>query len=164
MSQERIRQVLDFPKPEISRQLKRFLGLVNYYHDFIRNSSTIMYPLHKLLTSYNKTSKTVWTPESSDAFEFIKSETAKCTTMHFLSDTDPTFLHTDASDYGVGAYLFRSVDGKEVPIAFVSKSLTKAQLRWAVIHKEAYAIFYACMYLKTLLRDRTFTLCTDHRN
>jgi RNase H-like domain found in reverse transcriptase len=85
--------------------------------------------------------------------------------MHFLSDTDPTFLHTDASDYGVRAYLFQLVDGKEVPIAFVSKSLTKAQLRWAVIQKEAYAIFYACTYLKMhILRDRTFTLCTDHRN
>jgi hypothetical protein len=84
MSQERIRQVLDFPKPEISKQLKSFLGLVNYFHDFIRNSSTIMYPLHKLLTNFNKTSKIVWTPEANDAFEIIKSETAKCTTMHFL--------------------------------------------------------------------------------
>jgi hypothetical protein len=83
--------------------------------------------------------------------------------MHFLSDTDPIFLHTDASDYGVGAY-FQLVDEKEVPIAFVSKSLTKAQLRWAVIQKEAYAICYACTYLKTLLRDRTFTLRADHRN
>jgi transposase InsO family protein len=84
--------------------------------------------------------------------------------MHFLSDTDPIYLHTDASDYGVGAYLFQLVDGQETPIAFVSKSLNKAQLRWAVIQKEAYAIFYSCTYLKSLLRDRTFTLRTDHRN
>jgi hypothetical protein len=86
-----------------------------------------MYPLHKLLTNYNKTSKTVWTLEANDAFEIIKSETAKCTTMHFLSDTDPIFLHTDASDYGVGGYLFQLVDGKEVPKAFVGKSLTVAK-------------------------------------
>jgi hypothetical protein len=78
MSQERVRQVLDFPKPEISKELKSFLGLVNYFHDFIRNSSTIMYPLHKLLTNYNKTSKIIWTPEANDAFEMIKSETEKC--------------------------------------------------------------------------------------
>jgi hypothetical protein len=95
--------ILDFPKPEISKQLKSFLGLVNYFHNFIRSSLTMMYPLYKLLTNYNKTSKIVWTPEANDAFEIIKSETAKCTTMHFLSDTDPIFLHTDASDYGVGA-------------------------------------------------------------
>jgi RNase H-like domain found in reverse transcriptase/Integrase core domain len=81
-----------------------------------------------------------------------------------LSDTDPIYLHTDASDYGIGAYLFQIVDGKEVPRALNSKSLSKPQLRWAVIQKEAYAIFYACTYLKSLLRDRTFTIRTDHRN
>jgi hypothetical protein len=39
---------------------------------------------------------------AEQAFHLIKSETAKCTTMHLLSDTDPIYLHTDASDYGVG--------------------------------------------------------------
>ena len=84
--------------------------------------------------------------------------------MHFWSDTDPIYLHTDASDYGVGAYPFQLIDGQETPIAFVSKSLSKAQLRWEVIQKEAYAIFYSCTYLKSLLRDRTFTLRRDYRN
>ena len=164
MSQEKIRHVLDFPKPDISKQLESFLGLVNYFHDFIKNASSELHPLHKLLQNYNKSKKIVWTPEAEQAFDLIKSETAKCTTMHFLSDTDPIYLHTDASDYGVGAYLFQIVDGKETPIAFVSKSLNNAQLRWAVIQKEAYAIYYACTYLKSLLRDRWFTLRTDHRN
>ena len=59
-----------------------------------------------------------------------------CTTMHFLSDTDPIYLHTDASDYGVGAYLFQLVDGQETPIAFVSKSLNKAQLRGLLYRKK----------------------------
>ena len=83
---------------------------------------------------------------------------------HFLNDTDPIFLQTDASEYGIGGYLFQLIDGKEVPIAFVSKSLSVPQLRWAIIQKEVYAIFYTCTHLKTLLRDRKFTLRTDHRN
>ena len=75
--------------------------------------------------------------------------------MHFMSDTAPVTLHTDASDYGVGGY---SVDGKDQPVAFVSKSLNKSQLRWLVIQKEAYGIFFSCMYLQSLLRDRLFTI------
>ena len=47
-----------------------------------------------------------------------------------------TDLHTDASDYGVGGYLFQTVDGIDQPVAFVSKSLNKSQLRWLVIQKE----------------------------
>ena len=81
-----------------------------------------------------------------------------------MSDTAPITLHTDASDYGVGGYLFETVDGIDQPVAFVSKSLNKSQIRRSVIQKEAYGIFYSCMYLQFLLRDRLFTIRTDHRN
>ena len=164
MSQEKIRSVLDFPVPSVSKQLKSFLGLTNYFRDFVRNHSAIVKPLNSMLSNYSKTKKVEWTKETLEAFESIKSEVAKCTTMHFINDTDPICLHTDASDYGIGGYLFQVVDGKEHPIAFVSKSLSLSQIRWAVIQKEAYAIFFVCMHLKSLLRDRKFTLRTDHRN
>ena len=49
-------------------------------------------------------------------------------------------------------------------MAFVSKSFTEVQLRWSVIQKEAYAIFYCCTALDYLLRDRKFVIQTDHRN
>ena len=64
----------------------------------------------------------------------------------------------------MGGYLLQTVDGIDQPVAFVSRSLTKSQLRWSVIQKEAYGIFYSCMYLQSLLRDRLFTVRTDHRN
>ena len=50
------------------------------------------------------------------------------------------------------------------PISFVSKSLTFSQLNWSTIQKEAYAIFLCCTKLDPLLRDRKFTIHTDHKN
>jgi len=70
---------------------------------------------------------------------------------------------TDASDYGIGAYCYQLVDNVEQPVAFVSKSLTSAQYKWAIIQKEAYSMFYAFRQLKTILRDRHFTVQTDSR-
>ena len=70
--------------------------------------------------------------------------------MHFLDDHAPIGLQNGASDYGVGGYLFQSVDGKENTVAFVSKSLSKTQLRWATIQKEADAIYYTCTHLMSL--------------
>ena len=35
MSEKKINSVLDFPKPEYALQMKSFIGLVNYFHDFI---------------------------------------------------------------------------------------------------------------------------------
>jgi RNase H-like domain found in reverse transcriptase len=79
-----------------------------------------------MLSNYSKTKKHEWTKETLESFHLIKAAVAKCTTMHFLNDTDPIVLHTDASDYGIGGCLFQVVEGKEHPIAFVSKSLSLA--------------------------------------
>ena len=73
-------------------------------------------------------------------------------------------LRTDESDYGVGEHSLQTVDGIDQPVAFVSKSASKSQLRWSVIQKEAYGIFYSCMYLQSLLRNRLFTIRTNHQN
>ena len=165
MSQSKIKSVLDFPIPTVSRQLKSFLGLVNYFRDFIRNQSSLVKPLHTLITPYVKSKKLEWNSDAVTAFHNVREGVAQCSIMHFINDTDPVFLHTDASDYGIGGYLFQvDIHGKEHPIAFHSRSLSKAQLRWSVIQKEAFGMFDSIIKLSSLLRDRPFTLRTDHRN
>ena len=61
--------------------------------------------------------------------------------MFFENDDDMIYLLTDVSEYGIGEYLYQLVNGKELLIAFISKSLTGAQLRWSAIQKEAYAFY-----------------------
>ena len=72
--------------------------------------------------------------------------------VYISSDTAPIKLHTDASDYGVGGYLFPTVDDIDQPVAFVSKSLNKSQLRWSVIQKEAYSC-PVCTYSHSCVID-----------
>ena len=120
--------------------------------------------MHQLLTDYNKTRRVVWTPESTAAFHEVKLAIIKCISIHLMSDTAPIMLHSDDSDYDVVGYLFKTVDVKDQPIAFVSRSLDKHQLRWSVIQKEASGILYSCKYLQSLQRDRFFTIRSDYRN
>jgi hypothetical protein len=82
--------------------------------------------------------------------------------MYFVDPDLPLYLHTDASDYRIGGYLFQIIDDVERPCAFISKSLVASQLRWSTIQKEAKSIFYCCKELDYLLRDRPFILRTDH--
>ena len=76
----------------------------------------------------------------------------------------PVYLKTDASDYGIGGYLYQLENEGELPIAFLSKSSTPQERRWATPDKEAYAIICALLKLRSLLRDTHFTLLTDHKN
>ena len=78
----------------------------------------------------------------------------RCYISPIHHDTVPIVLMTDASDYGVGGYLYQLIDDKKELVALVSTSVSATQLRWSVIQKEAYAIFYCCTYLDAMLRDR----------
>ena len=71
MSKDRVKQVADFPTPQLSKQLKSFLGITNYFRDHVRNHSMVVKPLHSLLTNYCKTKKITWTAEVLNAFQQI---------------------------------------------------------------------------------------------
>lgn len=165
MSEEKIQNVLDFPQPKNNTQLRSFLGLSNYFRDFVPNHSHVVSPLHKMVdVSATKKSPITWAPEGVTSFREVRRLISRCPLLYFVDDKAPITLMTDASDYGIGGYLFQHVDGVDQPVAFVSKSLTEIQLRWSTIQKEAYAIFHCCSKLNTLLRDRKFLILTDHAN
>ena len=74
-----------------------------------------------------------------------------CATLHFVDEKAAIYLQTDVSQYGIGAYLFQTLDGAEKPVAFLSKTLDKTQLKWTTIEKEGYAIYYAFINFDTYL-------------
>ena len=79
------------------------------------------------------------------AFDRIRDLISKCPLLHFVNDTAPITLMTDASDYGIGGYLFQRVDNRDQPIAFISKSLTEIQLRWSTIQRRRTQYFIAAL-------------------
>jgi transposase InsO family protein len=164
MSEKKISQVLNFPVPVYHKQLKSFLGLVNYFRPHIRDHSNVAHPLNEMLVNYNRQTLLKWTEPTKEAFKTLVGLVNDCTTMYFVDPDLPLYLHTDASDYGIGGYLFQIVDGVERPNAFISKSLVDSQLRWSTIQKEAYSIYFCCKELDYLIRDRQFILRTDHNN
>lgn len=164
---EKLDGVINFPLPTKFKHLKSFLGLANYFREHVRDHSRIVKPLNDLILGYAKTTKNKpisWTSETSTAFAQIRDAIHECPMIFFMDDTSPIYLETDASDYGIGAYLYQVIDGTHHPIAFISKTLHGAELKWDTAQKEGYAIFYALKKWEYLLRDRFFTLKTDHDN
>ena len=168
-SDKKLISVGEFELPENQKKLKGFLGLASYFRLHVRDHTDLSKPLHDMLRDYKPRQRIQWNPEQILGFQALKDAVVGCPKLHFLMPGRPVFVQTDASDYGIGAYLFqRYTDdtGQEVetPIGFISKSLDDVQRRWSTIEKEAYAIFYAVMKWEHHLRDIHFTLQTDHRN
>ena len=164
ISEERRKHVLDVPLPKTAKDLKSFLGLVSYYRDHLQDHSTIVQPLYQCITPYIPRNKVKWTKELERLFYQVQESVNKAPPLYFIDYNAPVYLHTDASDFGIGAHLFQLKDGKELPIAFLSKALNPTEIKWSVTEKECYAIFFALVKYEYLLRDIKFTLRTDHRN
>jgi transposase InsO family protein len=163
-SPDKLNEVLAIPPPTYAKELRSFLGLASYFRDHIQNLATIAKPLQDMIVDYEKKRKLVWTPEAEQAFTDVKEAIRRCPKLFFMDDNAPVYLHTDASDYGIGAYIFQIIDGNEHPIAFMSKTLSTEEIKWSTIEKECYAIVFSLRKFEYLLRDKHFTLRTDHAN
>ena len=53
--QKRVQAALEFSTPNTAKQLKRFLGMFNFYHRFIPHAAAIVFPLTRALKGDPKT-------------------------------------------------------------------------------------------------------------
>ena len=166
MSEEKIKKALDFPAPVQKKHLKSFVGLVNYFRDFIPMYTNYIAPFNVVLRDYQRTkaNRIGWTDELLKQYQELQEALNNCQLLYFVDDHSPIYLMTDASDYGYGAYLCQIVGQKEHPIAFYSKSFTDVQSRWSTVEQECFAIYSALMEWRCLLEGRRFTIRTDHAN
>lgn len=166
MSIEKINKVMNFPPPKLGKHLKQFLGMANYFRRHIKGYAMIARPLELLVRDYKRVKHQVvrWNAEAIAALNELQAQIQACPKLYFARHDMPIYLDTDASDYAIGAYLYQVVDTEQQPIAFMSKSLSGAQLNWSTIEKECFAIYSALREWEYLLRDVPFVINTDHKN
>lgn len=154
----KIEAVLNFPTPRTTRQLKGFLGLSGYYRKFIPNYSKIAVPMTYLL---KKGVPYIWTTETEEAFRTLKEILTTEPLLQYPDYTRPFVLTTDASDSAVGAILSQGDIGKDLPIAYASRTLSKPERSYPTIEKELTGIVWGVKYFRPYLLGRKFKIVTD---
>lgn len=161
----RIKSILDFPAPKDTKQLRRFLGMLNFYRPCLSKAATIQQPLHNLLHNKKKNdqSPVTWTEETLKAFENSKRNLAEASRLVHPDASAEISLACDASDKGLGAVLQQKVGNKWYPLSFFSQSFNNAQKSYSVYDRELLAIYKAIKHFQPLLEGRHFFVVTDHR-
>jgi len=125
MEEEKVEGVLNWPVPKTVKDIKKFLGLANYYRRFIKNFAALAKPLNMLT---RKDEKWKWKEAQQKAFKQLKGI---FTTRPLLvaPDLDKEFrVEADASNFATGGVLsIRCEDNKWRPVAYISKSLNETE-------------------------------------
>jgi hypothetical protein len=160
---EKVQAILNFPVPTSKKELKRFLGTATWYRRFVPNFSTVAGPLNKLTSNGKKAPPFQWTPEADAAFNALKDCLVSAPVLSCPAYDKAFEVHTDASNYGIGAMLTQTLDGKEHPIAYMSRSLTSAEKNYSITERETLAALAALEHWRCYLENgHTFTVYTDH--
>ena len=158
---EKVKAILQMKRPENITELRSFLGLVNYYSQFIKNFADIVNPLHVLL---RKDITWSWNKECERAFNKCKNALAsKEVLTHYQPDVQVK-ITCDASPVGVAAVLSHIFDdNSERPIAFASRTLSRAERNYAQLDREAIALVFGVKSFHQYVYGREFELETDHK-
>ena len=162
--QDKVAAITDYPQPQSRRQLRTFLGLVNFYHRFIPGCARILQPLNAMLsTTHGRASALLWDDATTAAFTQIKQALATATLLAHPKSDALTSIMTDASDSAVGAVLQQFVDGHWHPISFFSRKLKPAERRYSTFDRELLAVYLAIKHFRYFLEGRSFHVLTDHK-
>lgn len=156
----KVKAISEYPILKSQKHVKTFLGLIGYYRRFIPNFSFLTQPLTKLL---RKNAEFIWTSEQQRAFENLKSILTNEPLLQYPDFTQTFYLTTDASNFAIGSVLSQGEPPNDLPIAYASRTLNRAESNYSTTEKELLAIVWSVKHFRPYLYGRKFKIITDHR-
>jgi RNase H-like domain found in reverse transcriptase/Reverse transcriptase (RNA-dependent DNA polymerase)/Integrase zinc binding domain/Integrase core domain/Aspartyl protease len=154
---KKIEAMRGLKRPSNKTELQRMLGVVNYLGKFIKNLAELTDPLRELIKKRNEW---VWTESQENAFNKIKESFITTPVLRFFDVTAEVTLQVDASSKAMGAVLLQM--GR--PVAYAAKALTKSQINYPQIEKEALAVRFGCSKFHDYIYGKApITIETDHK-
>lgn len=160
---DKVAPIVNYPCPKNRKEVRRFIGTASWYRRFIPNFSSLAAPLNKLTSQGKNAPPFVWTEEANAAFLKLKDCLISSPVLSCPDYSQPFQVHTDASDYGVGAVLTQIIDGDEKVIAYMSKSLSAQERNYSATERETLAVLIALEHWRCYLDNGLkFLVYTDH--
>lgn len=148
-------------EPSNVTELLRFLGMVNFVCRSIPNRSTVCEALNNLL---KKDVEWTWEYAQKDAFKKVKRLVTNSPVFAIFDPKETTTISSDSSSYGLGACLLQKQgNGENRPVAYVSRTLTGTERRYANIEREALGVTWACTKLSDYILGIPILIETDHK-
>ena len=167
---KKVQAILALNPPKNVKELRSFLGMVQYYRDLWGRRSEMLTPLTTLVGECGQTKVTRakgtkkqpwhWNESHQAAFDAVKATIVKDVMLAYPDYTKVFEVYTDASDTQLGAVITQG----NRPIAFFSRKLSTTQQKYSVTEIELLAIVETLKEFKGMLWGQHIKVYTDHKN
>ena len=154
---KKVKSIQAIAPPKNKRELRKFIGLINYYRDMWIRRSDVLAPLNALTSTQ---AKWQWTEKEQQAFETMKKIVSREVILAYPNFNEPFENYTDASHTQLGAVITQ----RSKPIAFYSRKLNSAQTRYTTTERELLAIMETLKEFRNILLGQRIKVYTDHKN
>ena len=165
--ESKVEAIKKLPLPTTRKELKRFIGMVSYYHKLIPNLSQVMAPLTEISGGPKKSNRKIikLTDSQTKAYHDTIAMLVESATISYEDHTKPLILFTDASDSHVGAVLEQEgKNGEMQPLAFFSKKLPPSKQVRHTFYKELRGVYLALKHFQSRVLGRSLIIRTDSRS
>ena len=148
--------------PKTPKELKSFLGAVQYFAKFTENLSKMTDGLRRLL---KKDTPWNWNTDRQKEFETLKQKIINLPCLAHYSVERENIITTDACNTGLGGTLWqKQKDGELKPIAYASRFLNDTEKKYAVGELELLGVVWALEHFRYYIYGKPVKLYTDHQS
>ncbi len=166
----KVQAILVIQPPKNVKELKHFIGMVQYYRDLWARRSKMLAHLTSLVGECGQTkvfrakgtkkAPWHWDEVHQRAFNHIKATIAREVVLAYPNYSKVFEIYTDASSKQLGAVITQ----ENRPIAFFSQKLSTTQHKYSVTKIELLAIVKTLNEFKGMLWGQSIKVYTDHAN
>ena len=155
--EEKIKVILELPRPEDYKGVQIFMGHCGYYRRFIYMYAEVAKPLYALLIIFE------WTEECEESFHKLKQALVTAPILKAPDWNIPFHVHIDASNFAIGCILAQPHEGNiDLPICYASRQLNSAEKNYTTTEREGLTMVYAVKKFRHYLLANKFIFFVDH--
>ena len=165
--ESKVEAIKKLPLPNTRKELKRVIGMINYYHRFIPNLAEVMAPLNEISGGSKASNRAIikLTDGQIKAYHDTIALLVEAATISYEDHTKPLILFTDASDSHVGAVLEQEGGKGEMrPLAFFSKKLPPFKQVRSTFYKELRGVYLSLKHFQSRILGRSLIIRTDSKS